>query len=1133
MRSILIFFCGVLLHGWLSLAQFYAQSPSSQFEIWHIKETGNCFASMQDQDGYLLLATDHGIMKFDGVNLESDASAVSEVVYHLHRSQQDEIWAGTASGAVFKATKPYGLMEPQDHLSKVTGIVELPTHHFLSLHQNGEAIMVASRTRVLKSNPSIPFQVNCSWQNQPTEILIGTQSGLIYLHLNQHNTIIEVEQWLTSEGITSIVQGNRGHGYWIGCESGAVYWLGSGPSLKPTQVSLHSSSPPDKSISCLLEDQTGKLWIGSQQSTLSCFQVSGDHIQANETHNFDFSVQNSAVKGLTSDLHGQVWVSTVGKGLLRIRESPSRIPLDSLEGLVGKIQTVTRNSAGRIWAGTEQGLFEIFPAQHLAHPIPTFSKVAIQSLQFGQDSTLWIGTGEQGLYNWDPHSAQVRFSWNSQSPAQRRINTISESPSGKIWVGSDGGVISIENNAKHLEVFDPQKSFFVDRIQSILVQKNGRIWIGTAMGIWVLNEDQLQMVKAGQPSVKNIVEDQTGRVWIATDGEGILRMGPDGIRRFGMEHGLLNNAPSQLFISEQGELYSGHSIGYCRWWEAEDTWVKAPFFPDQSGLSSALHVDKTNSILLANQQELWMIPGSKQYFPDYETQLFLHSPSQTHLTPNEQLSLSFTAVNLKIPNDLYVQYRLGNENSNWSIPEKTNSLTLPKLPKGEYRVEIRALNANGTYTSSPVQHQFTVQSPFLLRPWVWGVSFLLVIGLTFLGNGIRLKQHKKRQVELKAEVRSRTEQLQHQTLIVKEKNEEILRLNNKLEIQLKSVQVLNHAIVSSLPDPVMILDNKGEMIDIQGNPDTETLRIFRDFQGKFLIEFLQDKYRIPFRKTLKSALDKHTSQLLEFRFKGDLEDKYFEARISPLEGTNQLLFLIRDQTQRVLADQEKRSNQLNLTRAVHQGMEEERKRFAKDLHDGVGGMLTTCRLHLIKLENEIEDEALCAEIALINERVNKAINETRAVSHGLMPGVLADLGLVVAIEDFCNGIRASSAAEVHISIFGLEKPVSKEIEIALYRILMEALNNALRHGKATHISLSLNRFPQIIEMMIEDNGKGFTVPKTPIEHWGIGIKSMISRAESLGGWLDISSSPGQGTIICTQIPLESLSTPSTSPQTAS
>ncbi len=208
------------------------------------------------------------------------------------------------------------------------------------------------------------------------------------------------------------------------------------------------------------------------------------------------------------------------------------------------------------------------------------------------------------------------------------------------------------------------------------------------------------------------------------------------------------------------------------------------------------------------------------------------------------------------------------------------------------------------------------------------------------------------------------------------------------------------------------------------------------------------------------------------------------------------------------------------TKAVIHAEENERKRIAGDLHDGVGQIMSAAKMNLSSLESRLgfnNDEDKLAFEKIVN-LVDESCKEVRSVSHNMMPNALLKSGLSSAVKEFIDKID-SRVLKVNLYSEGLNERIDSNVETVLYRIIQECVNNVIKHSGANELDISLIKDADGIAATIEDNGKGFAVgDKTKTE--GIGLKNIRTRIAYLKGTVDFDSAPGNGTLVAIHVPLE-------------
>jgi two-component system NarL family sensor kinase len=206
--------------------------------------------------------------------------------------------------------------------------------------------------------------------------------------------------------------------------------------------------------------------------------------------------------------------------------------------------------------------------------------------------------------------------------------------------------------------------------------------------------------------------------------------------------------------------------------------------------------------------------------------------------------------------------------------------------------------------------------------------------------------------------------------------------------------------------------------------------------------------------------------------------------------------------------------------SILEAEEKERTRIAKDLHDGVGQMMSAARMNLSSYYNtaKIDDGEQSASLANIIQLVDDSCKEVRAVSHSMMPSALLNKGLPDAVDELTSKINSK---ELQVSFYseGFTERLNTTTETILYRVIQECINNSIKHAEASTLDISLINDKDGISVTIEDNGKGFSNEPQQKEE-GMGLSNIRSRILFLKGTVDIDSSPGNGTLVAIHVPTQ-------------
>jgi PAS domain S-box-containing protein len=211
--------------------------------------------------------------------------------------------------------------------------------------------------------------------------------------------------------------------------------------------------------------------------------------------------------------------------------------------------------------------------------------------------------------------------------------------------------------------------------------------------------------------------------------------------------------------------------------------------------------------------------------------------------------------------------------------------------------------------------------------------------------------------------------------------------------------------------------------------------------------------------------------------------------------------------------------EVQILNKVVEAEERERKRFAKDLHDGLGPLLSSIKIYV----NELQDAETAADekkelLQYINELIDDAVNDTRTIANNLMPSHLSDYGLIIALQNFCDKMNLSKTVNIAFSGDTLHRRFLPMVETTLYRIILELIHNTLRHASAKNIDIQIVETDKELGMNYRDDGRGFDVQqKLKEEGSGLGLKNIMHRVKSVDGYCEFRSEPGKGTMVRVEI----------------
>lgn len=315
------------------------------------------------------------------------------------------------------------------------------------------------------------------------------------------------------------------------------------------------------------------------------------------------------------------------------------------------------------------------------------------------------------------------------------------------------------------------------------------------------------------------------------------------------------------------------------------------------------------------------------------------------------------------------------------------------------------------------------------------------------------------------------------------------------------------------PDPVIRINSEGKIII--------TNLAAENVLGK-------DALRTADIKKILSLESYNTGKIIEenksVTLTRRINNKFYSILIRGNSALNIAQIYFRDISEQKSAEKklkESESQLKELSDHLQDIIEAERSRISASLHDGLGQSLSLMRLNLYNIiEGNSEEYFRDNRQNLIN-LLDATIKELKDISYGLKPKLLEQMGLEFAVERLVNSVASEMKIKGSFNVEGRKKRLSPKIELILFRITQEALNNIIKHSEASEFNVHLFSDKELIRMIISDNGKGFSTSRSNGKHEkvkGMGLLNIRERISSLNGVLKIESSKDNGTMIVIEIP---------------
>jgi signal transduction histidine kinase/ligand-binding sensor domain-containing protein len=760
------------------------------------------------------------------------------------------------------------------------------------------------------------------------------------------------------------------------------------------------------------------------------------------------------------DLNGDIWLGGVGGRLAKLIAGRWSEPVSRLSDY--------RDSHGNVWnAGMASE-----PSGRLLRYVSLSSnrqqrKIVFNAFFEDREGSIWLATDGQGLCRLRKEAISV-LSQEDGLP-DRNIYPIYQDRAGSIWIGTWNRGLACVTNGK-IKTFSTSEGLVSNRITAISEDRDGVLWVASDPGLHKMQNGRFQPVRSeflrGVEVVRAIHQDPEGTLWFGTS-QGLIQNKNGTWSLIGVKDGLAADDVRVIIDGRAGNLWIGGyggltSLDHGRFRH----WTQADGLPSNSIRS--LYEDSEGILWIGTYDGgLGRLQGGR--FTRYSVQDGLFNDGVFQILEDSQsyLWMSSNRGIFRVAKRELTEFATGARRSVNSVAyTRSQGLRNEECNGGHWPAGIRARNGELWF---PTQDGAAVIDPSRVEvnphgPPVAIESILVDREPNGPDRAIRIQPGQENlEIQFTALSLINSERIQFKYQLV------------GLDRSWVDASSRRTAYYSHLPpreyDFRVIAANSDGVWNMQG--------------AGLHISVLPPFYRAWWFLTLIS-LAVLAVLLVTWQY-----------RVSHLK--------------RAFAAQEAFSRQLIGSQ------EAERQRIAGELHDSLGQQLLIIKnWAMMALSSVAGHEALKEPLSEISTTASQSIDEVRGIAYNLRPYLLEKLGLTIAIQDLVKRVAASSGIPFTAEVASMDGSFSKEVEISIYRIVQEALNNTVRHSHATQASVRAAHKLELTELIIEDNGCGFTPAGARTAEQGrhgFGLRGIAERVRMLGGELKIQSAPGSGCVI--------------------
>jgi signal transduction histidine kinase/ligand-binding sensor domain-containing protein len=736
----------------------------------------------QTRDGYLWLATQEGLVRFDGYEFDvfdkGNFDIESNSIYSLYEDGQGALWAGTRNGGVIRYAKGVveNLFADRLEYAKISAMAEdgegnlllgLADSTLIRVAPDGthEPFTMEDGTGITNITALALDDSDALWIGTRHDGLFRYGQGVLTSFLGtgalEHESISDLSIapdgsiWVASlgDGIARI-QGYRVHAY--GTEAGL---------------------PEGQSVS-IMADPNGTVWIGTHENGL--WRMSGGVVSQPRGL---AAAGNQSVRDIYFDREGSVWMAT-DDGLARIRNARFKTH-GSAEGLpTDMVNTTLEASDGSVWVGTDEGVAVLRNGQ-VRTDFPEIGEQHVLALAETMDGSIWIGTYGNGLFRYD-HGRVTHLTNESGAIPDDLVFALHAGPSG-LWMGSREGASRVTTGG--YDSITIQDGLGSNDITVIHETVDRDLWLGTYnAGLHLLRNGEVVSQYAPKDFVTAILEDRDGDIWFSVREGGLIWIRDGLLHRFRTEDGMLSDNVLAILEDADGSIWMTSNVGVSRIAKNElDAFAQGRIERLSPEIFTTLDGLRTSEFNGGTQPSGWVGAKGLLFLPSAAGLVTVNPQERNAVPPTvvierlvsdnyvgpgdghivlkpgaRRFEIDFTAPNFVTPAKTSYEFLLEGYDREWIQvpPGGLRAAHYTNLSPGTYTFHLRAQNGDGVWSAESSTLTFEITPFYWQTLWFRILCVLAVLAMAWFAYHRRMLFMKARAAELESLVDDRTRDLQ-------------------------------------------------------------------------------------------------------------------------------------------------------------------------------------------------------------------------------------------------------------------------------------------------------------------------------------------------------------------------------------
>ncbi len=769
-RAILLFI--------LSVVTFAIQAGPKDFRFVLYNAENNfdgeyIYSLLQDDKGFLWIGSDDGLYRFDGMEMLklNKEDTVKSIVTASTISSEGYVYIGYIQGgiSVVEHGRYRKLLSTDELPNRVEQLKVDDSGVLWGLTRNQGLVRIERGAHEKFQLPIFNELISNDFITIKNKLFVATSDGLEVFTIEDN----DLEHSGSIQGLEGInttalyLDKDNNNLLWVGTEEGMYRYYFDSNRLQNV-----SEFPNDFRVSSINKDDLNTLWVGTYNNGLVEMDLQKDEVYTLTHFNVSSGFESNEIGKVFIDKENEVWVGTFGRGLVQLnRKYFNHYELFKTIDVQG-VRSVANYQEDQLLLATDNGIIRVFKKTMR-------DSLVFEKLSYSEDYSftslavlgkeVWAGTQNNGVLKIDLEAGNIKKVFlNPLDPVNAYlIRDIQLDAKNNIWVSAAAnGVYHLTREGELINHYNTRNGFYHNEIFSIYPDRAGNVWFGShAVGLAVLrNNGEMEFLTRDKifPAydINSIIQDDSGKIWIATAGSGVYSFDGESFKQFSTEDGMLSKFCNAVMVDDIGNVWVGHRLGLSLI-QPEFEVVRTFNHPSELGETeselNSVSKDAEGNVYFGNPFGITKIniphfffdlskreshiKDIRLYYQNVDLLQFSESGKVNDILPSDltfeyndnHLSFDFVSINLRNPEAMFYQYTLEGYDKTWSMVGKTNKATYTNLDPGTYTFKVKESDHSELWNDTDYTSiTFTIAPPYWRTWWFYLMQLGVYLFIMYL-----------------------------------------------------------------------------------------------------------------------------------------------------------------------------------------------------------------------------------------------------------------------------------------------------------------------------------------------------------------------------------------------------------------